>query len=74
MPKRTKPEPKPTPRERPQPSPAVEERDVGRSEPVAAGDVLVPPFAGSADACRICGTIRTTDVCPVDGFRFGGDA
>lgn len=58
MPRRMKPEPKPTPNERPE-------------------VIEIPPLATVIDerdlpsnVCPICGTIRTTDVCPVDGFRF----
>lgn len=28
------------------------------------------PNVAEPAACLICGTTRTTDVCPVDGFRF----
>lgn len=28
------------------------------------------PHVAEVAACIICGTLRTADVCPVDGYRF----
>jgi hypothetical protein len=56
--------------------PEAVEPEPSAVEPVAAEPHLDSPEAVTAlladahAACPVCGTTRTADVCPVDGFRF----
>ena len=61
-------EPKPTPtaHETSVASDAVAEHPAATVASVAKESVAVGP----SGACPICGTARSADVCPVDGYNF----